>query len=202
MGKYEIEMEITGFRLKIRGERDDVPVIKHNLQQQMAGLLDPATNIAQSRLPASTIEAEVVNGDGNGRQKKARRVRRASPPNGQTKSKPLDWQHDPGQFGVPRQNWPASKKIIWLLYVAFEQARASELSGPVIAETFNKHFRQAGQLNKQSMPRDLGLLKQKVPALVGDRAGASPITWFLTDEGLKEAHRLVVEARGEATPNR
>jgi len=201
MGKYEIEMEITGFRLKIRGERDDVPVIKHNLQQQMAGLLDPAANIAQSRLPATAIEAEVVNGDGNGRQKKTRRARRASAPNGQTRSKPLDWQHDPGQFGVPRQNWRASGKIIWLMYVASEQAHASELSGPVIAETFNKHFRQAGQLNKQSMPRDLGFLKQKVPALVGDRAGASPITWFLTDEGVREAQRLVVDAKGEPIPS-
>ena len=76
MGRYEIEMEITGFRLKIRGDREDIPIIKHNLQHQMVGLIDPAANIAQSRLPSNTIDLEPSVGVGNGKARKARRPRR------------------------------------------------------------------------------------------------------------------------------
>ncbi|HJT36363.1 MAG TPA: hypothetical protein VJ783_30350, partial [Pirellulales bacterium] len=116
----------------------------------------------------------------------------------ETKSQPLEFRHDAGRFGIPRQEWTAGKKIVWLLHVVSQQAQVSEISGPVIAATFNKHFRQAGSLNKQGMSRDLGGLKQRGPALVGDNANSSPITWFLTNEGQKEAERLVIEARGEA----
>jgi hypothetical protein len=66
----------------------------------------------------------------------------------------------------------------------------------VIAETFNANFREAELLSKQNMPRDLGKLKSRSPALVGSHDDASPITWFLTDEGVKEAVRLVDDAKG------
>jgi hypothetical protein len=201
MGKFEVEMVLTGFKLKIRGERDDMPVIKRNLEQQMAGLLSPAANIAQSRLPPNTIDADIVHRDGSGRPKKASRVRRTGPANGEPRSTALDFHHDFDQFGVPSQTWPAGKKILWLLYIASREAQATELSGPVIAETFNKHFRQSGMLKKSNMPRDLRILKQKNPGLVGDNANGSPINWFLTTEGEKEAAGLVAEAKGEPEQN-
>ena len=109
---------------------------------------------------------------------------------------PVTWQHDPGKWGTPRQSWTAPQKILWTMYVALQEVNARELGGPTIADTFNTSFRQFGPLHKNSMPRDLGSLKKKTPAQVMDNPTSSPITWYLTDEGIKEAEKLVIEAKG------
>ena len=54
MAKYEVEMELTGFRLKIRGDREDLPIITTNIHDQITGLIEPAVNIAQGRLPSAS----------------------------------------------------------------------------------------------------------------------------------------------------
>jgi hypothetical protein len=97
---------------------------------------------------------------------------------------------------MPRQLWTAPQKILWTLYVAAKEKGQTELSGPVIAETFNVQFKQFGPLSKQSMPRDLGNLKKR--SQVMDNATHAPITWYLTDEGSKEAEKLVAEGKGGA----
>lgn len=96
---------------------------------------------------------------------------------------------------MPRQSWTAGQKILWTLYVIDKEVDQKEVSGPVIAETFNSAFRQFGPLKKQNMPRDLGILKKKTPAQVMDNTTMSPITWYLTEEGIKEAEKLFVDAR-------
>jgi hypothetical protein len=197
MAKFEIEMELTGFKLKVKGEREDIRVIRESLQEQVTGLIAPAANIVRgnlSELPLEPIKPEVIS-----KPKRAARTRRAGAGNGEVASPALDWSHDPGKWGTPRQAWKAWQKILWLLLVAAEERGVREMSASCIVDTFNKHFRQAGLLHKSSMTRDMASLKQRLPALVGDHADKSPITWFPTEEGIKEGQRLVAEAKGVTT---
>lgn len=199
MAKFEIEMELTGLKVKIKGEREDIRAINEGLGQQITGLLRPTSDIVEGEVVPKRIESTVIpppNGNSNGKGNKGRASRARKPANQAVGDAVLSWGHDPGKWGNPRQTWKAGEKILWLLYVVDQETEVKELSGPSIAEAFNTHFRQAGQLKKNNMPRDLGALKQKTPALVGDRAEHHPITWFLTDEGTKEAVKLVQEARG------
>ena len=67
MAKFEVEMELTGLKLKIKGEREDIPQISRNLGEQIAGLFQPAANIVQGQLPTKHVEATIQppeNGDG------------------------------------------------------------------------------------------------------------------------------------------
>ncbi len=199
MSKFEIEMELTGFRLKVRGERDDLPVITENLQQQVAGLISPAVNIAAGHLPQQKTNGSATNViEGHSKGKRNSRPRRTAPTSGDTKTVVINWDHDPGKWGFPRQSWKSWQKITWLLHVVSQECSVNELTAGLIVETFNTHFRQAETLKQGSMTRDLGRMKQKTPALIGDHAGKSPITWFLTDAGIQEALKLVVEAKGSA----
>ena len=89
------------------------------------------------------------------------------------------------------------------MYVIKQAAGTKELSGSIIAESFNLSFKQFGTLRKNHMPRDLGALKLKQPPLVLDDPGKVPIQWFLTDAGLKEAERLIdqsKQAAGQSAP--
>ena len=201
MPKFEIELEITGFKLKVKGERADIPVITNNLREQFAGLIQPAADITQGQSPQNLIESTVQPTENVGKGKGVKRPRKTSPNGtGDAATTIVTWSHDPGKWGTPRQAWTAWQKILWLLYVVDQEKSIKELSGPAIADTFNTHFRQAGLLKKNSMPRDLGGLKQRSPSLTSDRADNSPITWFLTEEGIKEAIKLVNEAKGGNPP--
>ncbi len=195
MPKFEVEMEITGFKLKVKGEREDIRTIAANLQSQLPRLIEGPLNIPQGNLPErTTLVVEPNNGERqHSKSARARRTPRTA--NGEARSAAADWSHDPSKWGIPRQSWSASLKILWLLRVATSELGTKEMSGPAIAATFNKHFRQARALNSRSMSRDLGTLKQRTPsALVSDDATQSPIVWFLTEEGIKEADKLIAEA--------
>jgi hypothetical protein len=197
MGKYEIEMEIKGFRLRVKGERAEMQGIAENLQAQIPRLLEPALNIPQGYLPGGRV-VEVKaneNEDRPHRQKATRSARRTGSAKSETNSGAPNLTHNPEQWGVPRQAWSSPQKILWLLRVATAQLSIKELSGPAIAAVFNKHFRQAGTLQTKSMSRDLGALKQRSPALVCDDPNQTPIAWFLTEEGMKDADKLVAEAK-------
>jgi hypothetical protein len=198
MAKFEIEFELQGLKLKVKGEREDIPQIAQNLGQQVAGLFQPMADIVDGQVPRKQVEATVQGAEPNGRAKVGR-PRRSRPPSqtdGSSEPKVIEWAHDPNKWGTPKQQWKGWQKILWLLYVVDQEKGLKELSGPQIADTFNTHFRQAGLLNKNSMPRDLGALKQRTPSFVGDRATQSPITWFLTEMGVKEAEKLVADAKG------
>ncbi len=177
--------------------------IAQNLQNQIPRLIEPALNIPQARLMDSKVievrAQETQDGEGPQKSKSRRAARRVRPGINDAKSPALNWPHDPGKWGVPRQSWTAANKMLWLMRVATAELNLKEISGPAIAETFNTHFRQAGPLEKRSVVRDLGRLKQHGPALVSDDASKSPTEWFLTEEGTKEADKLVLEAKGPAS---
>lgn len=202
MAKFEIEMEIQGFKLRVKAEReDDIPRITGQISKQLAGMLQPPAEIFNGSpqiVPALTVPPVTENGQesdkGKGRAKGNRR--RNSVGSEGSPSQTINWQHDAAKWGTPRQAWTAGQKILWLLYVIDKEKGQKEVGGPAIAETFNAAFKQFGPLKKPSMPRDLGNLKIRSPAQVMDNTTKSPITWYLTEEGIKEAEKLVLDAKG------
>ena len=201
MGKFEVEMEIQGFKLRVKAERnEDIPRITGQIGRHLAGLVQPTAEIVDEHSPKQIesmvqprLENDQYTGKGKGRGKSGRRRNGNGELNG---SQPLNWQHKPEKWGTPRQSWTAGQKILWTLYVVSKEVNQAEVGGPVIAETFNAHFRQSGPLRKKNMPRDLSSLKLKSPAQVMDNTTKNPIAWYLTEEGIKEAERLVLEAKG------
>jgi len=206
VAKIEVEFEITGMRLKVKAERDeDVSRVTQQLSRQLSGLTQPFAGMIESNkvIDAHAPPASDSNGETNvlpqsnvrtGRK----RTRRTSENGG---SQPIHWQHDAEVLGTPKQSWTAYQKILWIMYVISKETNQTEISGPVIAESFNRSFKQFGVLRKNNMPRDLGALKTKSPAQVMDNTTASPITWYLTDAGSQEAQKLVLEARGVPANN-
>jgi hypothetical protein len=202
MAKFEIEMDITGFKLKIKADRaEDLPNISENLSQQMSGLLTGPSDVIEQRAP-KPVDARVTtssNGDEEEKTKKKGIRRKSNSSSDTAVSAPLAWTHDAAKWGTPKQGtWTATQKILWILYVISKEKDMTEVAGPVIAATFNEKFKQFGPLHRQNMPRDLGSLKTKSPSQVMDNPAKSPATWYLTESGIKEAEKLVIDAKGGA----
>lgn len=89
-------------------------------------------------------------------------------------------------------------KSLWLLFVATNETDIKEMGSAMITETFNKHFRQSGPILAHNVARDLGRLKKKTPPQVSEDTTQNPSAWFLTEAGIREAQKLVTEARGGA----
>jgi hypothetical protein len=201
MAKFHIKLKLQGLELEVDGTRDDLPVIREALTQQFAGMLSPATEIAAGEIP--------VNVAGNGstptvveNAKRSKRRARTAPASSNGSSEAaVDWVHDSAKYGAPQQAWNTADKSMWLLYVAGQEANVKELSGKHIEVTFNKHFRQAGQLRANNIIRDLGKAKSAkagAPALISQNTTTEPSTWFLTDAGSRRAQQLIAESRGVA----
>jgi hypothetical protein len=205
VAKFHIKMKVQGFELEVDGTRDDLPVLRQALTQQFAGLMGPATDLAdgdaapRSVLGGATAAAAAASENGKRARRKARGATDAA--GGDGKDVAVDWRHDTATYGSPLQKWKNSQKAIWLLYVGSSAANVPEMSNGTIAATFTKHFRQAGPIRKSNLARDLGLLKvgkNGTPPLVSEDSSKNPPVWYLTDAGVKEAQRLVVEALGQA----
>jgi hypothetical protein len=195
--KFKIKMKLTGLELDIEGSREDIPLIAANLGQQLTGLLGPAAAIAagtdeSTRCDPAWAPLPMVD------EVKKRRKRATTPRSVDTQpdaaNAPIDFRHDPAKFGTPKQSWKTSDKAVWLMHVV-----AAELSGAVIVATFNKHFRQAGTITVGNSNRDLGRLKSKSPAVVGEDTTRTPPRWFLTEEGTRQAMKLVADALGRSS---
>ncbi|MHB1158447.1 MAG: hypothetical protein ACYC26_16610 [Phycisphaerales bacterium] len=203
MAKFEVEMEIQGFKLRVRGERnEDISLITGQLSKQFAGMLHGPAAIVDSESAPKQVEATVHSTDNGqeGTKNKSTRsrgsARRRGASSGEsTQPAAISWQHDPSKWGMPAQAWTVSQKILWTLYVVTKETPHTEISGPIIVDIFNTQFRQYGPLGKSGMPRALGDLKMKSPALVMDNTTNTPITWYLTDAGIKEVEKLVQEAK-------
>jgi len=199
MSKFKINLELTGLKLNIEGSREDIPLITQGLAQQLTGLIAPAAAIASgdddildNRPPAAP--APLVH-EVKKRKKRVAPARGSGAADSATEqmNAPIDFRHDPVRYGAPKQAWKTADKSVWLLHVV-----GSEMSGAVIVATFNKHFRQAGTITVSNANRDLGRLKGKSPAVVGEDTTKNPPQWFLTEEGTRQALKLVGDALGRA----
>lgn len=203
MAKFKLKFKLTGLEVEIEGDRQDAPQITAALANQLGGFLAPAAGILledQKPKNLAAIEAETVPSHDVPKKRKTS-SRRSSPSKGGSVDtvEPISYSHDVEKYGNPHQTWSGTKKALWLLFVVNKQTTYTQTSAGVIAATFNKHFRQAGEIRPSNVSRDFGNLKtKKKPAQVGEYTESSPSQWYLTSEGLKEAEKLVSEALGEA----
>lgn len=197
MSKFKVKFKIQALELEVEGERDSIPQVASAVKSQMAALLSAPQEIA---IPGNAISPEKIStGIAESKSPKRRSARSGvrSGNGSDTKTvEPVDFRHDPSAWGNPKQTWSTGKKAIWLLYVCESQQGPAEMSGPTIVATFNKHFRQSGQLTTGNVNRDLGVLKGKSPSQIGEDATKEPSAWFLTTEGKTSARKLVQEALG------
>lgn len=205
MAKFRIRMKLTGLELEIEGSRDDMPVIASSLGQQLSGLLQPSAQIVDGEvIHDASPSAANEQPDDSTKRRRPRRRPPASPASGGGTSDDniLDWRHDPTKHGSPKQEWTTSDKMIWTIYVAGEETGTREMNGSQLTRTFNKHFRQAGPVQRQNVYRDLGKLKTgrkgELP-LVAENTTKNPATWFLTEAGTKAAQQLVLNALNRTT---
>jgi hypothetical protein len=191
MAKFKVRFKIEKLELEIEGERETLPAITHGLKQQMTGFLQaPATVIGIEELPR--VPSTVISDGNGGREVTPKRKRRnRSSETEDSASAPIDFRHDSTKWGNPKQEWTTVQKAMWLLFVLSKQTEHKELGYTCIAETFNKHFRQAKAIQKGNVGRDLG--KAKLASLVGEDTTKTPSAWYLTSEGEKTVQKLIGE---------
>lgn len=195
MSKYSIKFEIQGLKIEVEGTKDDAPQIAKALGQRVAGLLDTENTNGHNVLPASrVIEGEVVS---RSRKKPSRKSSTSNSASSTTGGDIVEWKHDPDKWGNPIHGWSTSKKCLWLLYVAEGEGFTGGMNSTSIARTFNQHFKDAGQIQVFNINRDLGNLKSKSGAPVGQDTTGGNEKWFLTQTGKKKAEALVNESKGQ-----
>lgn len=111
------EIKIAGVELEVEDEREQATAALAALQNQLAGVVQPAVNRALLGA-AQVIDASSANSQ-NGTTPPARKRRKLSPsaPGKATESggEPVSFVHDPAKFGNPQQGWSTPKKGVWLL---------------------------------------------------------------------------------------
>lgn len=213
MGKFRVRLKVENFELEVEGSREDMPLIADRVGQQFAGLLQPATEIvvgdsvADHNGSAAQVVTAPAAGDGKRKSMRRRRATATATIAGNGSENVGDdavtWRHDTGKWGTPKQEWSVGKKIIYLLYVAKQEANQSEMTGRSIVATFNKHFKSAGMLRSKHINGELERLKDRALAPVSEDVTKTPSMWFLTQQGDKEAANLINDALGRgavATP--
>ena len=192
MSKIKIKFKLQGRELEIEGTKDDVPLIMDGIGQQISGLLQPAATIvgepdldqvSKGVIPASLAPLK-PEGKKRPNKKKSNNTSNTSS-NGASGA--IDFINKPEQYGTPRQIWKTSQKAMWILYVVSKETSFTSMTAPQISDTFNKHFRQAGEVRGSNISRDLGKLKVTRGSLppVSEDTTQSPSQWFLTEEGEK-----------------
>jgi hypothetical protein len=202
--KFKFKFKITGLELEVEGSKEDVAAITSNLGNQLKNLTqtqglngtDVTDDVEAEMLPGNLIQIE------NPKKRKARKSKASissSIKNTTPSSIALDAKFEIAKFGTPKQDWKSSQKAMWILYVFQEESRITEMTGMQIVNTFNKHFKQAGLLNKGNLPRDFGKLKIASPPLLGEDTTKSPSTWFLTEAGIKGIQNLIAQQKSNGT---
>ena len=80
------------------------------------------------------------------------------------------------------------------IFVVENELGTNELAVGTIANTFNKHFRQAKMIQSNHVSAALGQSKKKnKEALIGENTVANPTTWFLTTKGKEFVQSLIKE---------
>lgn len=197
MGKFKVKFKIQGLELEVEGERDEIPQVTSAIQHQLGNLLSAPKAITGTDVTLMSPAAPAPEAVANASRKRANRGR-SSAPSDKGAVTPLDFRHDPQKYGNPDQSWKTLQKSIWLLFVSEQQASTSEMSGGIIAATFNKHFRQAGEIKVGNVNRDLGVAKGKNPALLGEDTTKQPPAWYLTAAGKTAAQKLIEQVKSAA----
>lgn len=198
MNKLKLSFKIKELELQVEGTREEVATITNSIGRQFQGLMQPTGSMGEpqalSNAPLQITEDGEVTEIKNTPKKKR-------PATGQSKvekAKALELKNDPAKYGAPIQSWSALDKAVWLLYIVQTIHGIIELSASEISETFNKHFKQQGQIRSSNISRDFGTKKAGAKAIVGENANVYPAKWFLTEEGTKLAQKLIQSLKNQA----
>jgi hypothetical protein len=203
MPKLDIEFELTGLKLKIKGESDDVSGKVGDLQRQISDLMGTINSLtnqaARPTIPADTstsatpkmIDAPVA-ANGSGRHKGASRKASTNP---RTKAEAVEFKHDAEKYGFPKQSWSTAQKAMFMLHMLAESGETKEFTAAQISSTFNKHFKSFGVIRPQNVLRDLGNAKGKNGAVNSD-ASQDPMKWFLLEAAKTQIAALLAVAKG------
>jgi hypothetical protein len=199
MNKLKVRLKIQNLELEIDGARDDVSLISQNVGHQLNGLLKPVDLIAEENEISDHL---MVQNSPTSKEVKQRtrksKPRINKPTNSHSNGEDIiNWVHEPGKWGTPKQEWNTATKSIYILFVVKSEKEINELSSQQITKTFNKHFYQAGTIQPFNVTRDLGKVKVGKDALVGQNTTIESTPWFLTEAGLKHAQDLVFEVMGK-----
>lgn len=200
MSKLEIEFEITGIKLRIKGEGDDVLSKAAAVQRQVQGVIQSVGAIADGTAGQTHIRPNgsgqkliettaAANAQASGARGK-RGSRKAGAGGPRSKAEAIEIKHDPNQYGQPKQGWNTATKAIWLLYMLEKEAQHPEASAPELAETFKKYFREFGKILPNNVTRDLSALRAKGKCVNND-PDKDPQTWYLLEDGKNEVERLL-----------
>lgn len=189
MAKFRIRLKLQGLDLEVDGERQDLPAITHAVQQQLTNLVIPGEVITdgnQKQFGDASNNGSVGSQDEETRKRRpARRAARGAADS--AAAAPIDFRHDGAKYGNPIQAWSLTEKLIWLLYMLKKAANVNEASGPQLAATFNRNFKQAGKIHPPHVTMHLGRSKMQNPSPIGQDKD----NYFLTNEGEKQAEQLI-----------
>lgn len=193
MSKFKIKVKLTGFELEIEGDRQDIPALTRSVSKQLGGMIaPPSADLFEDAeivpdTPAALPEAK----------KPAKKKRPSAAKSATSISKSevahaieLNKRSVESKYGTPKQQWSSGDKLLWLLYVADKEAGLQGLSSGQLKETFNKHYRTNGAVTAQNTAD----LRKKVisnPALLGKDTSKEPVTWYLTEAGLRHVEALI-----------
>ena len=189
MPKFRIRLKVQGLELEVDGERQDLPAITQAVQNQLTGIvIAPEAFTDASKQLTGGNGANGAGGDQDEEgKKKQRRERRSARTGGGEGAEPLEFRHDAAKYGNPVQAWTLEEKCIWLLYVLKKSADVSEVSGPVLAATFNKYFKPTGRVHPPHVTIKLAKKKMENPTPIGQ----DKENYYLTEEGDKQAQQLI-----------
>lgn len=189
MSKFKLKFKIQGLELEVEGSKEDVPNLTKAITGQLSNMLEPIietidTELIEDRneLPTKTLPKD--------KPKK----RKPSKPNNTSQPKEeaiVNLNHNLRKHGSPSQDWSTLDKGVWLLEVLEMEHGSNEWTARELAETFNKHFKQAKTIRATNISRDFGKYKLGNDALVGENSNSKPSKWFLTEKGKNKARSLI-----------
>jgi|SRR5581483_3831758 len=187
MAKFRIRLKVQALELEVDGERQDLPAITNAVQHQLAGMIiDPEVITEEPKqLTSGNGSSNGAGGQDEDGKKKQRRERRT--PRAGEAAEPLEFRHDAAKYGNPIQAWTLEEKCIWLLYVLKKSANMNEVSGPVLAATFNKYFKPTGRVHPPHVTIKLAKKKMENPTPIGQDKD----NYYLTEEGDRQAQQLI-----------
>lgn len=198
MPKLEIEFEITGVKLRIKGESDDVVARVTDVQRRLQGAVQALGTVGDGAIstagPPVLPPPRVSLVAPDGAAVRSRRSTRKTVGGAPRSEDAIELTHNPDQLGFPKQEWSTANKAMWLLYMIEREAATKEASAPTIADTFNKYFREFGVIRQNNVTRDLAALKGKGKSVSNDPA-KDPQTWYLLEDGKKEIEALIGTSR-------
>lgn len=203
MPKLDIEFELTGLKLKIKGDSDDTSGKVADLQRQIASLVGTINSLTQqatqpqlhgSSPSESTQKLIDVPQPSDTATKTRKAITRKASGAPKVKAEAIDFKHDAEKFGFPKQAWSTAQKAMWMLHMLAESGDTKEFTAAQIANAFNKHFKSFGTIRAQNVLRDLGKEKGKSGAVNSD-ASQDPMRWFLLETGRAQMAAILAEPK-------